>query len=156
MPERPRDIVTDCGEASLIYLHSSFGFSVSPDITMAPNPDWVKQLKPSGPQGHELLDAERAKSDIHVKKLQELLLTQDTIERRNRILQILKSEPVFDKSSNYFNGRMERFERALAREKKLQLLRRKHDWNIDEFRTASEAVGEPGPYALHESMFKVW
>lgn len=122
---------------------------------MAPNPDWVKQLKPSGPQGHELLDAERAKSDIPVKKLQELLLTKDTIERRNRILDILKSEPVFDKSSNYFNGRVERFERALAREKKLQLLRRKHNWDFDELRTASEAVGEPGPYALHESMFKV-
>lgn len=155
MGERPRDIVTDYGRASPIHLRSSFWFAVSPNITMAPNPDWVKQLKPSGPQGHELLDAERAKSDIPVKKLQELLLTKDTIERRNRILDILKSEPVFDKSSNYFNGRVERFERALAREKKLQLLRRKHNWDFDELRTASEAVGEPGPYALHESMFKV-
>ena len=122
---------------------------------MAPTPAWVKQLTPSGPQGHELLDAERAKSDIHVEKLQELLLTKDAIEQRKRILQILKSEPVFDKSSNYFNGRMERFERALAREKKLQLLRRKHNWTADELRTATEAVAEPGPYALHESMFKV-
>ena len=122
---------------------------------MAPTPDWVKQLKPSGPQGSELLDAERAKSDINVEKLQELLLTKDVIERRNKILEILKSEPVFDKSSNYFNGRMERFERALGREKKLQLLRRKHNWTMDELRTATEAVGEPGPYALHESMFKV-
>jgi acyl-CoA oxidase len=155
MGQWPRDIVTDYGGASLIHLLSSFWLAVSPNITMVPNPDWVKQLRPSGPQGHELLDAERAKSDIPVKKLQELLLTKDTIERRNRILDILKSEPVFDKSSNYFNGRVERFERALAREKKLQLLRRKHNWDIDELRTASEAVGEPGPYALHESMFKV-
>jgi len=111
---------------------------------MAPTPDWVKQLKPSGPQGSELLAAERGNSDIHVEKLQQLLLTKDVIERRNRILGILKSEPVFDKSSNYFSGRMERFERALAREKKLQLLRRKHNWNPDEFRTAYETVGEPG------------
>ncbi|KAJ4357979.1 uncharacterized protein N0V89_002556 [Didymosphaeria variabile] len=122
---------------------------------MAPTPDWVKQLKPSGPQGSELLAAERGKSAIHVEMLQQLLLTQDVIERRNKILGILKSEPVFDKSSNYFSGRMERFERALAREKKLQLLRRKHNWNTDELRTAYEAVGEPGPYALHESMFKI-
>ncbi|KAL5374693.1 hypothetical protein PMIN06_012186 [Paraphaeosphaeria minitans] len=122
---------------------------------MAPTPDWVKQLKPSGPQGSELLAAERGQSDIHVEKLQELLLTKDVIQRRNTILDILKSEPVFDKSSNYFNGRMERFERALAREKKLRLLRRKHNWTMDDLQTASEAVGEPGPYALHESMFKI-
>lgn len=122
---------------------------------MAPTPDWVKQLKPSGPQGTELLAAERASSSVHVEKLQELLLTKDVIDRRNNIIGILKSEPVFDKSSNYFNGRMERFERALAREKKLQLLRRKHNWTLDEFRTASECVGEPGPYGLHETMFKV-
>lgn len=122
---------------------------------MAPTPDWVKQLKPSGPQGSELLAAERATSDINVEKLQQLLLTKEVIERRNNIIDTLKSEPVFDKSQNYFNGRMERFEKALAREKKLQLLRRKHNWTVDEFRTATESVGEPGPYALHESMFKV-
>lgn len=122
---------------------------------MAPTPDWVKQLKPSGPQGHELLAAERAKSDIEIQKLQELLLTKDVIERRNKIIGILKKEPVFDKSSNYFLGRVDKFERALAREKKLILLRRKHGWSTEEYRAALEAVGEPGPYALHESMFKV-
>ncbi|PVI07833.1 acyl-coenzyme A oxidase 1 [Periconia macrospinosa] len=122
---------------------------------MAPVPDWVKQLKPSGPQGSELLAAERAKSNIPVQKLQELLLTKEIIERRQRILAILKSEKVFDKSQNYFSGRTDRFERALAREKKLQLLRKKHNWVTDEVRTAMELVGEPGPYALHEGMFKV-
>lgn len=122
---------------------------------MAPTPDWVKQLKPSGPQGYELLAAERARSNIPVEKLQELLLTKEAIERKRRILDILKSEKVFDKSQNYFSGRMERFERALAREKKLQMLKRKHNWTQEEFRTASELIGEPGPYGLHESMFRV-
>lgn len=122
---------------------------------MAPTPDWVKQLKPSGSQGHELLAAERAKSNIPVDKLQEMLLTKEVIERKQKILDALKAEPVFDKSQNYFSGRMERFETALAREKKLQLLKRKYNWSRDEFRTAAELVGEPGPYGLHESMFKV-
>jgi acyl-CoA oxidase len=124
-------------------------------IIMAPTPAWVKQLKPSGPQGHELLAAERAKSSISVDKLHELLLTREVIERKQKILGILKSEKVFDKSQNYFSGRMERFEQALAREKKLQLLKRKHNWTLEEFRTAAELVSEPGPYGLHESMFKV-
>lgn len=122
---------------------------------MSPTPEWVKQLKPSGPQGHELLAAERAKSNLPVEKLHELLLTKEVIARKEKILAILKSEKVFDKSQNYFSGRMERFERALAREKKLQLLKRKHGWTVDEFRTAAELVGEPGPYGLHESMFKI-
>lgn len=122
---------------------------------MAPTPDWVKQLKPSGQQGHEVLAAERANSNIPVEKLQNLLLTKEVIERRKKILAVLKSEDVFDKSQNYFSGRMERFERALAREKKLQILKRKNNWTRDEFRTAAELIGEPGPYGLHESMFKV-
>jgi acyl-CoA oxidase len=122
---------------------------------MAPTPDWVKQLKPSGPQGSELLAAERAKSNVPVEKLNELLLTKDIIQRKEKILGLLKAEKVFDKSQNYFSGRMERFERALAREKRLQLMKRENNWSFEEYRTAAELVGEPGPYGLHESMFKV-
>ncbi|KAL1797522.1 hypothetical protein ACET3X_004128 [Alternaria dauci] len=122
---------------------------------MKPTPDWVKQLKPSGVQGHELLKAERANSNVPVKELEVLLHTQDVIDRRNKILDILKSEKVFDKSQNYFMGRIDRFERALAREKKLRLLKMQHNWSYDEFYTATDLVGEPGPYALHDTMFMV-
>jgi acyl-CoA oxidase len=122
---------------------------------MLPTPDWVKQLKPSGAQGHELLAAERASSNIPVQKLEELLHTKDVIQRRDAILAILKAEKVFDKSQNYFMGRTDRFERALAREKRLRILKRQHNWNDEEFRAATELIGEPGPYGLHDSMFKV-
>jgi acyl-CoA oxidase len=123
--------------------------------TMAPTPDWVKQLKPSGPQGHELLAAERAKSNVPVEKLQELLFTKQTIDTKQKILGILKSEQVFDKSQNYFAGRTDRFETALARAKKLRNLRLKHNWSLDEYRIANELISEPGPYGLHDSMFLV-
>jgi acyl-CoA oxidase len=122
---------------------------------MKPTPDWVKQLKPSGVQGHELLKAERANSNVPVQELEVLLHTQDVIDRRNKILNILKSEKVFDKSQNYFMGRIDKFERALAREKRLRILKKQHNWTVDEFRAATELVGEPGPYGLHDSMFKV-
>ena len=124
-------------------------------LIMSPTPDWVKQLKPSGAQGHELLAAERASSNIPVQQLEELLHTKEVIQRRNKITELLKSEPVFDKSQNYFMGRTDRFERALAREKRLRLLKKKHNWSYEEFRAATELVGEPGPYGLHDSMFKV-
>jgi acyl-CoA oxidase len=122
---------------------------------MAPTPSWVKQLKPSGTQGHELLAAERASSNVPVQQLEELLHTKEVIETKQRILNILKAEKVFDKSQNYFMGRTDRFERALAREKRLRILKKQHKWTLEEFRTATELVGEPGPYGLHDSMFKV-
>lgn len=122
---------------------------------MAPTPDWVKQLKPSGAQGHELLAAERASSSIPVQKLEELLHTKEVIDRKQKLLSILKAEKVFDKSQNYFMGRTDRFERALAREKRLRILKKHHNWDLEEFRTATELIGEPGPYGLHDSMFKV-
>jgi acyl-CoA oxidase len=120
-----------------------------------PTPDWVKQLKPSGVEGHELLKAERANSNVPVQELEVLLHTQDVIDMRNGILDILKAEKVFDKSQNYFMGRTDKFERALAREKRLRVLKKQHNWSLEEFRTATELVGEPGPYGLHDSMFKV-
>jgi len=122
---------------------------------MAPTPDWVKQLKPSGAQGHELLAAERASSNVPVQQLEELLHTKEVIERKQKLLSILKAEKVFDKSQNYFMGRTDRFERALAREKRLRILKKQHNWTLEEFRTATELIGEPGPYGLHDSMFKV-
>ncbi|KAF2262270.1 acyl-coenzyme A oxidase 1 [Lojkania enalia] len=122
---------------------------------MAPTPDWVKQLSPAGPQGHELLAAERATSNIPVEKLSELLYTKEVLKRKQCILDVLKSEKVFDKSQNYFGGRIDRFETALARAKKLRNLRLKHRWNLDEYRTALEMISEPGPYGLHESMFLI-
>lgn len=122
---------------------------------MAPVPAWVKDLKPSGPQGHELLQAERAASNVSVEKLSELMFTKEAIDKKNRVLQVLKSEKVFDKSQNVFASRVDRFKVALARAKTLRNLRVKHNWSLDEFRTAAELISEPGPYGLHESMFLV-
>lgn len=122
---------------------------------MAPTPEWVKQLQPSGPQGHELLAAERDSSNLPVEELSKLLFTTEVLERKKKVLNALKSENVFDKSQNYFAGRTERFQTALARAKKLRNLRVKHNWTLDEYRTASELISEPGPYGLHESMFLV-
>ncbi|KAJ9623607.1 hypothetical protein H2203_005869 [Taxawa tesnikishii (nom. ined.)] len=107
---------------------------------MAPTPQWVKDLKPSGPQGHELLATERAQSKL---------------DQKRKILSILQSEKVFDKSQNYFAGRIDRFETALARAKKLRQLQVKHGWTVDDKQVANELISEPGPYGLHESMFLI-
>jgi acyl-CoA oxidase len=118
-----------------------------------PNPDWVKALTPSGPQGSELIAQERAKSNIDVDQLADFLFTKEVLARNNKILKILQADPVFDKSQNYFRGRTDRLEAALARAKTLKRLRDKHQWNDDEYFAANELISEPTPYGLHASMF---
>lgn len=122
---------------------------------MAPTPQWVKALKPSGPQGHELLQQERARSNIGVEQLSQFLFTKEGLERKHRILKILEKEKVFDKSQNYFASRVDRFEAALARAKRLRQLTVQHAWSNDDVHAASELISEPGPYNLHEHMFLV-
>ncbi|KAI5197545.1 acyl-CoA oxidase [Aureobasidium subglaciale] len=122
---------------------------------MAPTPQWVKDLKPAGPQGTELLSQERAKSNVNVKALSTFLFTQEGLDQKHRILKILQQEKVFDKSQNYFAGRIDRFETALARAKKLRQLQVKHNWTDQDKSIANELISEPGPYGLHESMFLI-
>ncbi|TKA49233.1 hypothetical protein B0A54_01310 [Friedmanniomyces endolithicus] len=118
-------------------------------------PQWVRDLKPSGPQGSELLEAERAKSAVNVSSLSSFLFTNEGLARKHRVLKILQSEKVFDKSQNYFAGRIDRFETALARAKRLRQIAVKHGWNNDDRLAANDLISEPGPYGLHESMFLI-
>ncbi|KIW91024.1 uncharacterized protein Z519_07918 [Cladophialophora bantiana CBS 173.52] len=122
---------------------------------MPSNPEWVKALKPSGPQGSELLSQERAKSNLNIDQLADFMFTQEVLKRNDQILKILQADPVFDKSQNYFRGRISRIEAALARGKRLQQLQVKHRWTRDEYQTASDLISEPTPYGLHSSMFIV-
>ncbi|KAF2490984.1 acyl-CoA oxidase [Lophium mytilinum] len=122
---------------------------------MTPNPPWVQALKPAGPQGHELLQSERDKSSVPVAKLSEFLFTKEAIERKRRVLKVLESEKVFNKNQNYFAGRVDRFETALARAKRLRQLKVQHGWDQEDSIVANDLISEPGPYGLHESMFLI-
>lgn len=90
-----------------------------------------------------------------MEKLAEFLFTKEVLARQDRVLEVLKKEKVFDKSQNYFSGREERFERALARAKRMRQLAVEHRWSQEDYLMASELISEPGPYGLHASMFLV-
>ena len=57
---------------------------------VAPPPDWVAKLTPSGPQGSELLATERAKSNINIDKLSNFMFGKEALENQARILAILQ------------------------------------------------------------------
>jgi acyl-CoA oxidase len=122
---------------------------------MPTNPDWVKALKPAGIQGSELLARERNKSTLPVGKLTEYLYGREWLDTRDEILKILQAEKIFDKSQNYFAGRIDRFEKALARAKRLRQLADEHDWSLEDHNIAVDLIAEPMPYGLHGTMFLV-
>lgn len=121
----------------------------------AATPDWVKKLKPSGPQGHELLAMERNKSNLNVKRVSEFLFTKEELLRKDRILESLAQHKVFDKSQNYFDGRIDRFKSSLARAKKLRQISVQNGWSKEDFNLANELLSEATPYRLHDTMFLV-
>lgn len=120
-----------------------------------PPPAWVQALKPAGPQGSELLQKERAQSHVPVDKLAELIHSKPVLERQEKLLSVLQSDPVFDKSQNYSLGRVERIQRALAKGKRLQQLSVEQKWSADEYYAAADLIAEPTPYGLHATMFLV-
>ncbi|KIW02048.1 uncharacterized protein PV09_06550 [Verruconis gallopava] len=122
---------------------------------MPANPAWVKALKPSGPQGSELLAQERNRSQLPVESVSEFLFSKEHLESKRRILKILQEDPVFDKTPDYYAGRAERFERALARAKRLRQLKVKHSWTQDELYLANGLISDSGAYLLHDGMFTV-
>jgi acyl-CoA oxidase len=121
-----------------------------------PPPTWVRALKPAEPQGTQLLTQERAQSNIDVDKLGELLHTKEALEKQDALLAVLKSEKIFDKSQNHTLGRTEKIQLALARGKRLQQLKKVHNWSDMDAHVAGELIAEPTPYGLHASMFLVW
>lgn len=98
---------------------------------------------------------ERAKSNIPVDQLTTYLFESPFLETKRKILKILESEKLFDKSKNYFSGRVERFEVALARAKRLRQLAVEHEWALEDHNIAVDLLSEPMPYGLHGTMFLV-
>ncbi|CAK4009248.1 acyl- oxidase [Lecanosticta acicola] len=120
---------------------------------MAQVPQWVRNLKPSEPQGSDLLSQERQGSDVNVDQLSKFLFGKEGLERKREVLRVLQNEPVFEKSQDYFSGRVDKFERALARAKRLRQLTVENKWGFEESKVANDLISEPLPYGLHESMY---
>ncbi|KXT01352.1 hypothetical protein AC578_6646 [Pseudocercospora eumusae] len=123
--------------------------------TAAPVPDWVRKLKPSGPQGTELLANERKQSSVNVEKLSQFMFGKDALERKQKILKVLQAEKVFNKDQDYFDGRVDKWEKALARAKRMNQIYTKYGWGDLDKRVAYDLISEPLPYALHEGMYIV-
>lgn len=117
-------------------------------------PEWVTTLASSYVDEDDL-KLERSRSTIEPSGLTKFLLSAKVIERKRHILSILKADPVFDKSRNYYLGPVEKLEVANSRGRRLRQLSVEESWSGDDYQTAADLIGEPDPYGLHASLFLV-
>lgn len=118
-------------------------------------PSWVGALKPAGPQGTDLLARERQGSTLDTDRVAHYIYTENGLRQQERLLRILENDAVFDKTQNYFEGRVERYKRSLRRAKRLAHLKKAHRWDEEDLLAAIELVGEPTSFTLHWTMFIV-
>lgn len=117
-------------------------------------PDFTDSLLPAEPSGASVLASERARSNLPIDELSTHLLSHDGfLARQAKVLPILRSEPLLNKSTQQNLSRPDRFELALARAKLVRRLADKHGWTPAEYEMAEYLVDEVSPYMLHMGMF---
>ncbi|KAL4862474.1 hypothetical protein BDV12DRAFT_43134 [Aspergillus spectabilis] len=116
--------------------------------------DFTSTLAPREPSGPFILARERAQSNLPIQELSAHLLGQDGfLARQSKVLQIVQSELLFNKSQQANISRVDRFKLALARGKLLRRLADKHQWTPEEHEMAEYLVDDVSPYMLHMGMF---
>ena len=116
--------------------------------------DFTHNLKPAGPQGSDILAAERARSDVNVPQLAHHLLHRDDfLARQKRVLAVLEKNPLFSKANNLNLSRPERYHVGLARAKEIRRFTRRNGWSPEDSRMAEYLVDEMAPYSLNNTMF---
>ncbi|KAF9228217.1 acyl-CoA oxidase [Gyrodon lividus] len=101
------------------------------------------------------LEDARARVSIDLQTVRDYLFAgRRNWQNYERIENILRKEPVFDKSHRDFIGRVEAYKRALAITKRLTDLQRLYEWTKVETAQAMSILSEGLPVALHDLAFE--
>lgn len=76
-------------------------------------------LGPAPPNGDLLLANERAKASFDVKEMSKFMYTEEYLNKMYKVLDVLESEPAFDKSNRYHESRPEKIASSLWKDKRL-------------------------------------
>lgn len=90
---------------------------------MPPTQIKFPNLSVPSPNGTEILQRERAKATFDSEELARYIHGDEYLERQERLLQILESEPIFDKSNVYYQGRDVKFRESMAKAKRMVQVR---------------------------------
>lgn len=72
-----------------------------------------------GPSTESLLASEREKGSFDVYELSKFMYTEEWLQKMNKVLQVLESDPAFDKTNRYYMTREEKITSTLWKEKRL-------------------------------------
>ncbi|KAI8886274.1 acyl-CoA oxidase [Backusella circina FSU 941] len=116
-------------------------------------PTKFPKLSPKGPSGELLLASERAKASFDVQRLTRFMYTEEWLEKMNKVLKVMESEPAFDKSRRYFTGREEKIKIALKKDSRFLQVVKEQNWDETEMRIAGFLYDQSTPFSLHSGMF---
>ncbi|KAG0171397.1 hypothetical protein DFQ28_001063 [Apophysomyces sp. BC1034] len=116
-------------------------------------PTTFPNVPPRGPSGDLLLAAERAKASFDVQKLSEFMYTRDWLDKMNKVLAVLESEPAFDKSDRYYQSREAKIAGGLRKDKRLVELLKEQNWDETDSQIAYFLYDQSTPFTLHYNMF---
>ncbi|KAG6872455.1 hypothetical protein C0995_009615, partial [Termitomyces sp. Mi166 len=74
--------------------------------------------------------------------------------KQDKIVSVMKNDPVFDKSEKDFMARTDRYKRALTMVNRVYELQEKHNWTQEETVFALSTLGEALPINLHNTAFQ--
>nr|VWP01133.1 60 kDa chaperonin (GroEL protein) (Protein Cpn60) [Ganoderma boninense] len=107
-------------------------------------------------QNQNVADMKRSRelSAVDPKKLSIFLWGERGWEARQRILSVLSSDPIFDKSRRPFLTRTQLYTRGLAMMNRVHELAEKHQWSAEDVALAFGILDEPLPMQLHMAAFE--
>ncbi|TDL27073.1 acyl-CoA oxidase [Rickenella mellea] len=111
-------------------------------------------IDPNQQTAKDMLKA-REKSSLNIPVLRNFIYGGHAEwETYQKMVQILSSDPTFEKSSRAFLTRTEMYNRALAMTLRMQKLKDEHKWSPRETTIASIALDEGMPITLHQAAFE--
>lgn len=82
-------------------------------------PTKFPNLAPKGPSGELFLANERAKGSFDVNELSKFMYTEEWLQKMNKVLEVLESEPAFDKTHRYYMNRKEKISSSLWKDRRI-------------------------------------
>ncbi|KAI9274257.1 acyl-CoA dehydrogenase/oxidase C-terminal [Sporodiniella umbellata] len=116
-------------------------------------PTKFPQLAPKEPSGELFLANERAKSTFDVNELSKFMYTEKWLQKMNRVLQVLESEPAFDKKGRYYQSREDKVNTSLWKDKRIIEVAQENNWDEMDTQIANFLFDQSSPFTLHYQMF---